>query len=122
MIDREGQIDRRYFELCTLWELRGALRAGNVWLETSRRFADPETYLIPRERWPHVRRDICRSVQLPEEGAIRLEQRRTALEEELTRLDQDWPQNRSVRIEKDRLVLTPLSAEQPPEGSIAPGC
>jgi Domain of unknown function (DUF4158) len=77
VIDREGQIDRRYFELCTLWELRGALRAGNVWLETSRRFADPETYLIPREHWPQVRRDICRSVQLPEEGATRLQQRRT---------------------------------------------
>jgi hypothetical protein len=92
VIDREGQIDRRYFELCTLWELRGALRAGNVWLENSRRFADPETYLIPREHWPQVRRDICRAVQLPEEGAIRLEQRRTALEEELALLDRDWPQ------------------------------
>jgi hypothetical protein len=67
VIDREGQIDRRFFELFTLWDLRGALRAGNVWLETSRRFADPETYLIPRERWPQVRRDICRSAQLPEE-------------------------------------------------------
>jgi hypothetical protein len=56
VVNREGQIDRHYFELCTLWELRGALRAGNVWLEASRRFADPETYLIPRERWPQVRR------------------------------------------------------------------
>ena len=90
-----------------------------MWLETSRRFADPETYLIPRERWPQVRRDICRSVRLPEEGAIRLEQRRTALEEELSRLDRDWPQNRSVRIEEGRLVLTPLSAEEPTAGSVA---
>ena len=40
---------RHYFELCVLWELRGALRAGDVWLEASRRYADPETYLIPRE-------------------------------------------------------------------------
>ncbi len=47
VVDREGQIDRRYFELCTLWELRGALRAGDVRLENSRRFADPETFLIP---------------------------------------------------------------------------
>ncbi len=70
VIDREGQIDRRYFEPCTLWELRGALRAGNVWLETSRRFADPETYVIPREHWPQVRRDICRSVQLPERARL----------------------------------------------------
>jgi hypothetical protein len=42
---------RHYFELCVLWELRGALRAGDVWLEGSRRYADPQTYLIPREQW-----------------------------------------------------------------------
>ncbi len=36
-----------YFELSVLCELRGALRAGDVWLEGSRRYADPQTYLIP---------------------------------------------------------------------------
>ena len=34
-------------------------------------------------------------------------------------MDRDWPQNRSVRIEEGRLVLTPLSAEEPPAGSVA---
>ena len=29
-------------------ELRAALRAGDVWLESSRRYSDPETYLIPK--------------------------------------------------------------------------
>ena len=33
----DGRIDRHYYELCTLWELRGALRAGNVWVPQSRR-------------------------------------------------------------------------------------
>ena len=58
-------------------------------------------------------------LQLPEDGATRLKQRRAELEEELARLDRDWPQNESVRIEEGRLVLTPLSAEEPPEGSVA---
>ena len=43
----DGRIDRHYYELCTLWELRGALRAGNIWVANSRRYADPETYLTP---------------------------------------------------------------------------
>ncbi len=119
VVGRDGEIDRHYYELCVLWELRAALRAGNVWLETSRRFADPETYLISRERWPRDRQDICRLLQLPENGAARLKQRRAELEAELARLDRDWPQNHSVRIEASRLVLTPLSAEEPPEGSVA---
>jgi hypothetical protein len=49
VLDKEGKIDRHYYEMCVLWELRGALRAGDVWLEGSRRYANPETYLIPRE-------------------------------------------------------------------------
>jgi TnpA family transposase len=119
VVGRDGEIDRHYYELCVLWELRAALRAGNVWLDTSRRFADPETYLISRERWPQERRDVCRLLQLPEDGAARLKQRRAELEEELARLDRDWPQNDSVRIEAGQLVLTPLSAEDLPEGSVA---
>ena len=35
----DGRIERHYDELCTLWELRGALRAGNVWVAQSRRYA-----------------------------------------------------------------------------------
>ncbi len=30
VIDTDGRIDRRYHELCALWELRAALRAGDV--------------------------------------------------------------------------------------------
>ncbi len=51
VVDDESRIDRRYYEMCVLWELRGALRSGDVWVEGSRRYADPESYLIPRERW-----------------------------------------------------------------------
>jgi hypothetical protein len=29
VIDGDGRIDRHENELCTLWELRGTLRAGN---------------------------------------------------------------------------------------------
>jgi hypothetical protein len=45
----DGGISRRYYELCTLWHLRSALRAGNIWVAHSRRYANPDTYLIPPE-------------------------------------------------------------------------
>src|SRR5262249_30909275 len=35
VIKPDAQIDRHYYELCTLWELRGALRAGNIWVPGS---------------------------------------------------------------------------------------
>ena len=60
VVDRSGRIDRRYYELCALWELRAALRAGDVWLETSRRYANPESYLIPPASWPACARKSVR--------------------------------------------------------------
>ena len=46
-----GSIDRRYYELCALNELRGRLRAGDVWVAGSKQYRDFEDYLLPLERW-----------------------------------------------------------------------
>jgi hypothetical protein len=66
VFDNLDRIDRRYYELSALWELRAALRAGDVWLDHGRRYADPETYLIPRDRWPGSRPEALRLTGLPE--------------------------------------------------------
>ena len=43
------EIDRCYYELCALSELRNGLRSGDVWVVGSRRYGDFESYLIPKE-------------------------------------------------------------------------
>ncbi len=40
-------VDRRFYELCALAELRDRLRAGDSWVTGSRQSRDFETYLIP---------------------------------------------------------------------------
>jgi hypothetical protein len=44
-----GVIDRRYYELCVLSELRDRLRAGDLWVVGSRRYRSFEERLISRE-------------------------------------------------------------------------
>jgi len=44
-------IDRRYYELCTLSELKNALRSGDIWVEGSRQFKDFDEYLIPAAKF-----------------------------------------------------------------------
>ena len=102
---------RHYFELCVLWELRGALRAGDVWLEGSRRYADPETYLIPREEWPGLRAEVCREIQAPEDGTDRLREREQELSGLLDRVEALLAKGGDVRMEGDDLVVSPLEAE-----------
>jgi hypothetical protein len=47
-------VDRRFYELCTLVELKNALRSGDIWVEGSRQFKDFEAYVVPR-------RHLCRA-------------------------------------------------------------
>jgi TnpA family transposase len=110
----DGRIDRHYYELCTLWELRAALRAGNVWVPQSRRYANPETYLIPPTRWPALRPEVCQQIHAPADGAKRLEQRGRELIELLPRVDRLLTRNGKVRMEKGRVVVSPLEAEERP--------
>jgi len=113
----DGQIDRHYYELCTLWELRGALRAGNVWVPSSRRYANPETYLIPKAPWPSLRPAICQALRTPENGAARLAERGRELNALLPPGNRLMAGQRSVgevRMEKGRVVVPPLEAEERP--------
>ena len=44
-------INRRYYELCVLSELKNALRSGDVWAQGSRQFKDFDEYLVPMEQF-----------------------------------------------------------------------
>ena len=44
-------IDRRYYELCALSELKNALRSGDIWVQGSRQFKDFDEYLMPAEKF-----------------------------------------------------------------------
>jgi TnpA family transposase len=70
----DGGIDRHHWELCLLSELRGALRAGEIWVEGSRRYTDPERFLISRADWPSARPAVLRELELPHSAEQRLEQ------------------------------------------------
>jgi hypothetical protein len=118
VIDGRGRIDRAYFELCTLSELRAALRAGDVWLESSRRYSDPETYLIPRHRWPALRGEVCRQLRIPAEGIMRVTQREAELEALLERVDPLLDRDSGVRMEGVDLIVTRPEAEERPESAV----
>jgi TnpA family transposase len=118
VIDADGSIDRQYYELCTLWELRGALRGGNVWVQPSRRYANPETYLIPKDQWPALRSEVCQQVRAPANGTKRLEERGRTMVELLPRVDRllapTGKVKGDVRMENGALVVPSLDAADLP--------
>jgi hypothetical protein len=54
VVTKDG-IDRRYFELCALSELKNALRSGDIWVEGSRQFKGFDEYLLPSEKFAAFR-------------------------------------------------------------------
>jgi hypothetical protein len=51
LVFSDAGIDRRFYELCALAELKNALRSGDIWVQGSRQFKDFDEYLIPSERF-----------------------------------------------------------------------
>ena len=110
---RRVRFSRRYYELCVLWELRRALRSGDLWIDGSRRYANPQTYLIPTGQWAQIRTEVCQMVGIPEAGEHRLKALTAQLDSELVKFTQTVQANSRVRIEADQLILSPLEAESP---------
>lgn len=106
--ESDGSLSRRYYELCTLWNLRSALRAGNVWVGHSRRSTDPATYLMPPAEWPRWRPEVVRQTGTPSQGLARLEAREAEFDTTIAQVERLVGRKDShVRIEDDRLVLSP---------------
>jgi TnpA family transposase len=118
--ESDGEISRRSYELCTLWHLRSALRSGSVWVEHSRRYADPDTYLIPPAEWPSRRLEVVRQTGTPGEGLQRLVERETELEVCMVQVEKLLARKDShVRVEDDELILSPLEADKRPASAEA---
>ena len=116
VFDEQGVLVRRYYEMCVLWELRRALRSGDIWLENSRRYANPESYLIPQEQWASLRHELCQMLQISLGGKPRLQQQREELETQLEQLKQTLQNNDKVRLDaKGELIVSPLKAEDLPK-------
>ncbi|MEE8291330.1 MAG: Tn3 family transposase [Candidatus Tectomicrobia bacterium] len=116
----QGAISRRYYELCTLWHLRSAFRSGNVWVPHSRRYADPDTYLISPPEWPERRREVIRQTGTPRDGLQRLEEREAALAACMGQVEKLLARKDShVRVEDNELILSPLEADHRPASAEA---
>jgi TnpA family transposase len=104
---------KHYWELCVLFALQGGLRSGEIWVEGSRRYANPATYLIAPEAWPAKRAEVLEMTGMPATFAERL----AAIDGEMSGYLDDLEAlladpNSPVRVdEHGELHLSPLDAE-----------
>jgi TnpA family transposase len=112
VLNEDGTISRRNYEMCALSELRDALRSGVLWVEGSRRYASLDSYLIPKDRWPQMRITYCEMVGVPEDAQVQIAEKQADLEKRLAHFDRHLPNYTHVRLENGRLILSPLEKEE----------
>ena len=108
-------LDRRYYELCALSELKNGLRSGDIWVQGSRQFKDFEDYLLPREKFANLKQAGELPVAVTTDCDKYLHDRLKLLETQLATVNRmaqanDLP---DAIITESGLKVTPLDAAVP---------
>jgi len=104
-------IDRRYYELCALTELRAGLRSGDVYVSGSRLFRDFEEHLLPRE----AAAEVIPRLPVHDEVDAYLSSRRQELHRNLVRVNDRLAGGEldGVRLSGKRVVVSPITSQVP---------
>jgi TnpA family transposase len=113
----DAGLDRRFYELCALAELKNALRSGDIWVQGSRQFKDFDEYLIPSERFSALREANRLSVAVATDCEAYLKDRLCRLEQQLETVDRIAQSGElpDVIITVSGLKITPLASAVPEE-------
>jgi TnpA family transposase len=110
-------LDRRFYELCVLSELKNSLRSGDIWVQGSRQFKDFEEYLLPIPRFSAQREQWQLGLAVETDCDRYLEGRLAVLERELAAVERLAAQNElpDASITSSGLKITPLDNAVPDE-------
>lgn len=115
-IDRAA-LDRRTFEFCVLAELRDRLRAGDMWVEGSRRYRAVEQQLIPAPVFAAMRDAGPLPVPVADTPMGWLAERKALLARRLAEVEAKIAADtlEDVQLANGRLRISPLRAITPGE-------
>lgn len=110
-----GGIDRRFYELCVLFELKNALRSGDVWVTGSRNFGEFDSYLLPQQAFEERRQNRDLPLHVPIEPHVYLKEQLDSLTQQLRVVQTLAGQGQlpEARIEKSGLKITPITSAVP---------
>jgi Transposase. len=115
LVMTETGIDRRYYELCALSELKNALRSGDIWVQGSRQFKDFEDYLVPPAKFASLKQASGLPLTITINCDQYLHERLTLLVTQLATVNRMALANElpDAIITESGLKITPLDAAVP---------
>ncbi|MBH0159156.1 Tn3 family transposase, partial [Fictibacillus sp. 5RED26] len=113
LYEADGTINRHYYEMAVLTELREHVRSGDVSIVGSRQYRDFEEYLFSEDDWNQSKESTRLSVSLSFEEYIT--ERTKSLNEKLKWMSTNWNKLEGVSLEKGKLSLARLEKDVPEE-------
>lgn len=116
VIQHDGSIDRHFYEMAALTELKNKIRSGDISVEGSRNHRDFETYLVSKDQWKHLKKNSIRlavSLNVTDfliETVESLTNRLTWLSKNIGKLD-------GVSIANGKIKLSRLEKETPDDAA-----
>lgn len=112
--DTDGNINRHYYEMAAITELKNQIRSGDVYVVGSRQHKDFDEYLVSKEEWdkaPSLGTRLAVSMNVKEY----LAERRESLHARLKFISENIDGMDGVIINKDRIRLDRLEKDVPEE-------
>nr|WP_311315999.1 Tn3 family transposase [Cytobacillus oceanisediminis] len=114
VFDDEGNINRQYYEMAALTELKNFIRSGDVWVEGSRLHKDFEEYLVSKDDWVKAKvkgNKIAVKISFDQYIQERIE----TLNTKLHWISKNINKVESINIEKQKIQVERLQADTPEE-------
>ena len=117
LVFKDDGLDRRFYELCILSELKNALRSGDVWAQGSRQFKDFDEYLIPAEKFTSLKQARELPLAISTDCDQYLHDRLQLLEQQLETVNRlaKTDELPDAIITESGLKITPLANSVPDE-------
>jgi TnpA family transposase len=120
LIVTEDGIDRRFYEICALAELKNSLRSGDIWVQGSRQFKDFDEYLLPVDKVTELKQANELPISVCTDCDQYLHDRLTLLERQLATVNRlaladELP---DAIITESGLKITPLDSVVPEEAQV----
>ncbi len=112
---QDGELQRRYYELCVLDKLRDDLRSGDIWVEGSEQYRHLKSFLIPDDQWQLMLEADVIPVAVPRNPLAYLRARADVLHEQLQRVDEGLANSDFEEVEwvDDRLKIARTTLDVP---------
>jgi TnpA family transposase len=115
LVITDAGIDRRFYEICALAELKNALRSGDIWVQGSRQFKDFDEYLLPADKFGALKQANELPIAVGADCDQYLHDRLTLLEQQLATVNRLALANElpDAVITESGLKITPLDSAVP---------